>query len=180
MAKEQTAETLSPLAVCTGAIVAAAAGRRAAALLNYVAGRRPQTHVSLGPALLAGVTVPPVGLTHPASGTASQALVFAVYLHPDFATLTIGVEMFVASAGTTLRVTVRVGAAPAVSINATSANNDTEQTTTLSIASAGTGWQTVEVDLTRVSGAAAGHPRYFSIQDTPITTPSALPDPTNT
>ena len=56
--------------------------------------------------------------------------------------------------GTTLRMTVRVGAAAAVNIDATSANNGAEQTTTVAISSTGTGWQTIEVDLVRVSGAA--------------------------
>lgn len=184
MAKEQTAETLSPLTFCTGAFVAGTGARRVIALHNYVAGRRPQQHFSIGPSTLTEVGTgtaylsPPVGLNHPAAGTVT-ALVFRVYLHPDFSTLTIGVEMYVASPGTTLRVTVRVGAAAAVSINATSANNDTEQTTTVSIASAGNGWEDVEVDLTRVSGAALGEVRYLTIQDTPVTTAASLPDPAN-
>lgn len=178
MAKQQTAETLSPLSIVTGAIVAATGAQRTAALQNYVAGRRPQVHMSAGWATLAGVDQPPVDLDFPASGTTTM-LTFRVYLHADFSTVTIGVEATVASAGTTLRTTVRVGSAAGVSIDATSANNGAEQTTTVSISSAGTGWQTVEVDLTRVSGSAVGSVLYISIQDTPITTASSLPDPAN-
>ena len=177
MAKQQTAETLSPLSVVTGATVLAVSGQRTIALQNYVAGRRPQTHYASG-YLVSLAEVAPSGLVWPNAGTITP-VVTRVYLESEVSTVTIGLEAYVASAGTTLRMTVRVGAAAAVNIDATSANNGAEQTTTVSVSSAGTGWQTLEIDLTRVSGAAAGYVRYVSVQDTPITTPSSLPDPAN-
>lgn len=177
MAKQQTAETLSPLSVVTGATALAVSGQRTIALQNYVAGRRPQTHYASG-YLVSLSEVAPTGLTWPVAGTITP-VVKRAYLEPEVTTLTIGLEAYVASAGTTLRMTVRVGGAAGVSIDATSAQNGTEQTTTVAISSTGTGWQTVEIDLVRVSGASTGYVRYVSIQDTPITTPSALPDPAN-
>jgi hypothetical protein len=177
MAKQQTAETLSPLAIVTGAIVAATGAQRTAALQNYVAGRRPQVHMAAGWATLGGVDQPPVGLDFPSSGTTTM-LTFRIYIHPDVATLTLGVEATVAAGATTLRTTFRVGGATA-NIDATSANNGAEQTTTVAVSSTGNGWRDVEVDLTRVSGAAVGSVLYISIQDTPITTASSLPDPAN-
>lgn len=177
MAKQQTAETLSPLSLVTGAPVAAAGAQRTAALLNYVAGRRPQMHMAFGATTYNGTESPPLALDFPVAGTTASAIVGRCYLHPDVSTVTVSAECVVASAGTTLRVTVRVGGATGVNLNATSANNGSEQTTTVSVASAGTGWQDVEVDLTRVSGAATGYVRFLSVQDTPITTASALADP---
>lgn len=178
MSKQQTAETLSPLSLVTGAIAYASAAQRVEALQNYVSGRRPRMHLSLGPSSLGGATSPPVSLTWPSSGTTTM-LTGEVYLVADFATVTIGLEANIASAGTTLRATVTVGGATAVNIDATSANNGAEQTTTVSIASAGTGWRTVTVALTRVSGASAGEVRYLSIQDTPITSSGSLANPAN-
>lgn len=177
MAKQQTAETLSPLSVVTGATALAVSGQRTIALQNYVDGRRPQTHYASG-YLVSLTEVAPSGLVWPNAGTITPVVTRA-YLEPEVVTLTIGLEAYVASAGTTLRMTVRVGGASGVSIDATSANNGAEQTTTVAISSTGTGWQTIEVDLVRVSGAATGYVRYVSVQDTPITNPADLPDPAN-
>jgi hypothetical protein len=71
MAKQQTAETLSPLSVVTGATALAVSGQRTIALQNYVCGRRPQTHYASG-YLVSLAEVAPTGLTWPVAGTITE------------------------------------------------------------------------------------------------------------
>lgn len=177
MAKIATAENLSPLAVSVGAIAAARAGARAEALLNYVAGRRPHVHLSLGAATLAGALRPPVDLYIPSSGSL-LVLQTRIRIPVDATELTIGARCQFATAGDAATVAVDING-NTVTIAADDTDNGTELLDTLATSLTGVGWQDVTVTLARVTGTGHAFLRNLSIQDSPITDPTLLPDPAN-
>lgn len=178
MAKQQVAETLSPLSVGVGAVVASDAFRRASALLNYVAGRRPQVHVCFGATIRGGSEHAPIDLYF--DDTASGWLIHAesdVYVDPDAILIDVGVR-FNFPVSNTGRVRITLGGS-SVTINGTSATNGAETATSLAVSATGTGWQLLRVELERLTGTGEAYVRNLSIQDVPITTAASLPDPAN-
>ena len=181
MSVNQASTTISPTRLQLGGRVYADGAVAVIEQANELFGFRPQLHVSCA-----------CGNKHWATGASEfgalwlefglvadgsvERLRFQIYIAAEAQEITVGARCSFVAAETG-NVTVTIGTAGPVTIGFANADNANEKTDTVTTFSAGTGWQTVTVELERTAGTGEAFLRNFRIQDEPVS--GSFPSPTN-
>lgn len=177
MAKTQAVSTRSPVGIAVQSPITVEDALAAIQQQNWVSFRRPRTHLSLatGPAT-GGTQVHTLQLLFASSAVGYQRkLYFALKFNPDVVNITVGMRCVFAGTDTgRIRVTIN---GTAVVRNFALADNGLERRDTLAVATVGSGWLEVTVELERLTGTTLAYLRNFRISDQSVT--ASLPDPLN-